>query len=189
MYDARNKTDLIIEVWERLDCESVGRKEIEAIETAVRDRFGAAAVDSPMIIARLLADEGGELRHSEIMALYLEREAEPGYDAVLRNILKLSDLKSALGSIRNLENARRKFADEKDKEGLRLLRQTAMDSKKEALANAGNSKLSALDRIMQKEIAEWLTIWLQSPDIFESWVKLRQNSKEFQDRFGKTGNK
>ena len=31
MYDARNKTDLIIEVWERLDCESVGRKEIEAI--------------------------------------------------------------------------------------------------------------------------------------------------------------
>jgi hypothetical protein len=184
MYDARNKTDLIIEVWERLDCESVGRKEIEAIEIAVRGRFGPAAVDSPMIIARLLADEGAELRHSEIMELYLERQAEPGYDAVLRNVLKLSDLKSALGSIRNLENARRKFADENDKEGLRLLRQRARDGKKEALANAGNRKLSALDRVTQKEIVEWLTIWLQSPEVFESWVKLRQKSKDFQDRFG-----
>lgn len=189
MYDARNKTDLIIEVWERLDCESVGRREIEAIEIVVQDRFGAAAVDSPMIVARLLADEGAELRHSEIMELYLERQAEPGYDAVLRNILKLSDLKSALGSIRNLENARRKFADEKGKEGLRLLRQTAIDGKNEALANAGDRKLSALDRDTQKEIAEWLTIWLQSPDVFESWVKLRQNSKDFLDHFGEAKDK
>src|SRR5690242_20712564 len=114
MYDARNKTDLIIEVWEQLDCESVGRKEIEAIEIVVRDRFGRAAVDSPMILARLLADEGAELRHSEIMDLYLERQTEPGCDALLQNILKLSDFNSALGTIRNLENARRKFADEND---------------------------------------------------------------------------
>src|SRR6185369_10024377 len=122
MLKSRTKNDLMIEVWEALDCENIGAKEIIAIENAVRERFGEAAVDSPMIIARLLADEGAELRHSEIMELYLERQAEPGYDAVLRNVLKLSDLKSALGSIRNLENARRKFADENDKEGLRLLR-------------------------------------------------------------------
>ena len=40
METVRTKTDLIIEVWERLDCESIGRKEIEAIESAVRERFG-----------------------------------------------------------------------------------------------------------------------------------------------------
>lgn len=189
MYNARNKTDLIIEVWEQLDCENVGRKEIEAIEIVVRERFGPAAVDSPMIIARLLADEGAELRHSEIMGLYIERRSEPGNDALLRNILKLSDLKAALGSIRNLENARRKFADENDKEGSRLLRQTAMDGKKEALAKAANMKLPARERRVQKEIAEWLTIWLQTPGVFESWVKLRQNSKDFQDRFGEAEDK
>ena len=58
MFEARNKTDLVIEVWEKLDCESVGAKEILAIEEVVLDRFGRSAVESPMVIARILADEG-----------------------------------------------------------------------------------------------------------------------------------
>jgi hypothetical protein len=188
MYDARNKTDLIIEVWEKLDCESVGRREIEAIEVAVRERFGAAAVDSPMIVARLLADEGAELRHSEIMELYVERHSEPGYDAVFRNILQLDNLKSALKTIRNLENVRRKFENESDKEGLRQLRQTAVEGKKSLLKKAAKPT-SAQDKLVQTEIADWLTIWLQTPEIFESWVGLRQKSKDFMDRFGEPKDK
>ena len=35
MWQSRTKIDLIIEVWEKLDCESVGAAEIEAIEEAV----------------------------------------------------------------------------------------------------------------------------------------------------------
>ncbi|HKX84510.1 MAG TPA: hypothetical protein VJL58_09850 [Pyrinomonadaceae bacterium] len=64
MWNSRNKTDLIFEVWEKLDCESVGAAEIEAIETVVREEYGDSAVDSPMILARMLADEGAILRHS-----------------------------------------------------------------------------------------------------------------------------
>ena len=66
MFTSRTKTDLIIEVWEKLDCESVGAKEIEAIETVVRDRFGYGAVESPMIIARLLALHSASLTLSFI---------------------------------------------------------------------------------------------------------------------------
>src|SRR5262245_55504573 len=102
MWKARNKNDLIIEVWEKLDCENVGEAEIRAIETAVEDVFGKSAVDSPMVIARLLADEGAELRHSEIMSLYLERAADRPHDASLRNILDTSDLIATLRSIRNM---------------------------------------------------------------------------------------
>ena len=58
MWQSRTKNDLIIEVWEKLDCENVGAAEIEAIEVVVKEQYGEAAVDSPMIIARLLADEG-----------------------------------------------------------------------------------------------------------------------------------
>ena len=76
MFISRTKLDLIIEVWEKLDCESVGAKEIEAIELVVRDKFGESAVDSPMIIARELADEGAELRHAEILKLDVERRLE-----------------------------------------------------------------------------------------------------------------
>jgi len=47
VWRSRNKTELIIEVWEKLDCETVGAVEIEAIETAVADVFGKPAVESP----------------------------------------------------------------------------------------------------------------------------------------------
>ena len=36
MWQAKNKRDLMIEVWEKLDCESVGSTEVEAIEEVVR---------------------------------------------------------------------------------------------------------------------------------------------------------
>src|SRR5436190_16903240 len=132
MWNARTKTDLIIEVWEKLDCENVGAAEIEAIMTVVVDEYGASAVDSPMVIARLLADECAQLRHSEIMQLYLKRAADRPHDAALREIIKLDDLKSALTSIRDLENLRRKLKSENDKEGLRLVRETAIEGKQRA---------------------------------------------------------
>lgn len=184
MWNASTKTDLIIEVWERLDCESVGSAEIEAIETVVKDVYGKAAVDSPMIIARLLADEGAELRHSEIMDLYVERASDRPYDAALRNILKLDDLAATLVTIRALENLRKKYAAESDKEGLRLLRETVIHGKNLALETAERKKVDAETRNLNVEIANWLTIWLQTPTVFENWVALRQKSKEFIDTFG-----
>lgn len=184
MWKSRTKNDLIIEVWEKLDCESVGAEEIEAIETAVRGKFGKSAVDSPMIIARLLADEGAQLRHSEIMELDVKRRLESPYDAMFRNILKFSDFKETLISIRRLENLRRKFAKDNDKQGLRLVRETALKGKNRALMIAKNRKIDARKRAEKAEIAEWFTLWLGSPEVFENWVLLRQNSKDFKEKFG-----
>ncbi|HMS40504.1 MAG TPA: hypothetical protein PKE69_09780 [Pyrinomonadaceae bacterium] len=184
MFSARTKNDLIIEVWEKLDCENVGAKEIEAIETVVLDKFGASAVDSPMIIARLLADEGAQLRHSEIMELDVKRRTRSPYDAMFRNILKFSNFKETLISIRRLENLRKKFAAENDKEGLRLVRETVLKGKQHAQMIAGNAKIDAKKRAEKSEIAEWFTLWLGSPEIFESWISLRQNSKDFKEKFG-----
>lgn len=184
MWESRTKTDLIIEVWEKLDCESVGDVEIEAIEIAVEERFGRGAVDSPMVIARLLADEGAELRHSEIMELYVKRHVRSPYDAMFFNIMKLADLGQAHGTIRNLENLRKKLAGENDKEGLRLLRDKALKGKSSALALSADQRLEQTARLENAEIAEWLTIWLQSPEIFENWVTLRQNSADFRNKFG-----
>ena len=183
MWNARIKNDLIIEVWEKLDCESVGAQEIEAIETAVADKFGYGAVDSPMIIARLLADEGAHLRHAEILELDVRRRMESPYDAMFRNILKFSDFKQTLISIRRLENLRKKFAAESDKEGLRIVRETAIKGKQRAQMIAKNEKVDARKRAEKAEIAEWFTIWMQSPEVFENWVLLRQNSKDFKEKF------
>ncbi len=184
MWSSRNKNDLIIEVWEKLDCESVGAREIVAIEEVVRERFGDQAVDSPMAIARLLADEGAELRHSEIMQLFVERHADRPYDAAFRNILNLGDFKSTMATIRNLENLRNKFAGENDVEGVRLVSETARQGRLEALTTSEEARVARDKRSESAEIAEWLTIWLQSPEIFENWIALRKRSREFVARFG-----
>lgn len=186
MWNSRTKTDLIIEVWEKLDCESVGAKEIEAVETVVVEQLGAGALDSPMKLARLLADEGAELRHSEILELDVRRRLESPYDAVFRNILKFADFKQTLASIRQLENIRRKFAADKDANGLRAARDVALKGKRRAQMIARNEKVAPEKRLEKEEIAEWFTIWLQSPEIFESWIVMRQRSADFKEKFAET---
>ncbi len=185
MWQSRTKTDLIIEVWEKLDCESVGAAEISSIEESLLGHFGDGAVESPMIIARILADEGAELRHAEIMELDVQRRLESPYDAMFRNILKFADFKQTLISIRRLENLRRKFTTENDREGLRLMRETAIKGKHRAQMIANNEKVSDEKRAEKQEIAEWFTLWLQNPEIFENWITLRQNSPDFIERFVK----
>jgi hypothetical protein len=184
MWKSRTKNDLIIEVWEALDCENVGANEIIAIETAVREQFGEAAVDSPMVIARSLADEGAELRHSEIMKLFVERNQNTEYDALFRNVLKFDGVDPALATIRDLENIRRKFVEENDRNGLRMLRETALRGKQDLLSSARDPRIPQESRDIKTEAANWLTIWLQSPEVFENWIGLRRRSPDFKKKFG-----
>ena len=185
MWKGRNKNELAIEVWEKLDCESVGAVEIEAIETAVGDVFGKSAVDSPMIIARLLADEGAELRHDEIMQLYVRRASErQTFEASLRNILDTSDLKKTENSIRRLETFRKKYEAAGDQDRLRLMRRLTIDEKEKKIAAADRKRSDPKEQMMSREIAEWLTLWLQSPELFENWLTLRRRSADFVSRFG-----
>lgn len=174
MWKAKTKNDLIIEVWEKLDCESIGEAEITAIEKVVFDVFGKNAVDSPMVIARLLADEGAELRHSELMNLHIKRFPSTAYDAMFRNILKFENFQQTVASVRQLENLRRKFTTENDKEGLRMLREKVVKAKETLLESRTKTNI---------EIANWLTIWLQTPEIFETWATLRMKSEDFQTTF------
>lgn len=183
MWKSRTKIDLMIEVWEKLDCESVGKQEIEAIEKVVRERYGNNAVETPMRTARILADEGAELRHAEILDLDVKCRLETPYAPLFRNILKFSDFRQAIISIRQLENLRRKFTIENDKEGLRLVRETGIKGKNRARMISKNPKVEQQKRAEKAEIAEWFTIWLQNPEVFENWVMLRQSSKDFKEKF------
>ena len=169
----------MIEVWEKLDCESVGATEIEAIEEAVAARFGDSAVESPMLIARLLADEGAALRHSEIMDLWVRRFADRPHEAEFRNLFKTDDLDALGRSIKHANNLRAKFLAAGDKDGLRLLRDEAIEVKAALQKAARDKTLDARRRRLSAEMAEWLTIWLQSPELFNNWVKLRKSSADY----------
>ncbi|HUF05400.1 MAG TPA: hypothetical protein VMM38_14645 [Aridibacter sp.] len=186
-WSSRNKTDLIIEVWEKLDCECVGASEIEAIETVVREVFGENAADPPVVVARLLADEGAVLRHPEILELDVRRRLDSPYDAMFRNILRYSSFAEAERSLRDLENLRKKLAGDEDRHGLGLLKELVMAARDEARADAKDSRSTEKERRYHAEIGEWFTIWLQSSEIFGSWVKVRKSSPAFIEVFGSDG--
>ena len=183
-WKSRTKRDLMIEVWEYLDCESVGASELEEIERAVRERFGEGAVESPVRMARLLADEGAELRHAEVLELDAQRRSADPHEAMFRNLLKFADFKQAASSLRNLENLRRQFARSNDQAGLRRVRETALKGKQRAQMIAGNRNVDARKRAEKAEMARWFTVWLEQPEIFQDWLELRRRSKEFHSLFG-----
>lgn len=182
---ARTKRELMIEVWEHLDCESVGRSELEAIRAAVAGRFGEGAVESPASIARLLADEGAELRHAEVLETDAHwRAATDPYEAMFRNVLKFSDFAQAAASIKRLDNLRREFARKRDQEGLRRVREIVLRGKRRAAMIAGNPAVNEHKRAEKEEIAQWFTVWLQTPEIFDDWLALRLCSADFREQFG-----
>jgi hypothetical protein len=182
-WKARTKRDLMIEVWEHLDCESVGAQELEEIEQVVRERFGAGAVESPVRVARLLADEGAELRHAEVLEMDARQRAADPYEAMFRNVLKFSTFAQAANSIRNLENLRRQFERRKDQEGVRRVRELAQKGRQRAQMIARNRNVDAVKREEKAEIAEWFSVWLRQPEIFQDWLDLRRRSAEFRSRF------
>lgn len=182
-WKARTKQDLMIEVWEALDCENVGAKELIAIDEEVKKRFGEGAIESPVSIARLLADEGAELRHAEILDLNVKWLTRDSYDAMFRNVLKFADFKQAENSIKTLETLRQKFVSEDDKKGLLLVIETAKKGKRRAEMISRNQKVDEKKRKEKAEIAEWFTIWLKQPDLFFNWLQVRKRSNDFKEKF------
>ena len=182
-WKSRTKRDLMIEVWERLDCESVGAEELEAITEAVRARFGEGAVESPATVARLLADEGAELRHAEVLEMDARARAADPYEPMFRNVLKFSSFEDAANSIKRLDNLRKQFKRKNDREGLRLVREKALKGKQRAEMISRNRKVDERKRAEKAEMAEWFAVWLRQPEIFDDWLDLRRRSQGFRERF------
>ena len=182
-WTSRTKHDLMFEVWERLDCESVGARELVAVAEALSARFGEGSVESPARIARVLADEGAELRHAEILEADARWRTGDPYEAVFRNVLKFSTFDDAAASIKRLENLRREFKRRSDKEGMRRVHETVLKGKQRAQMIARNPSVNERKRAEKEEIAEWFTVWLRQPEIFDDWVALRRRSKDFRARF------
>jgi hypothetical protein len=174
---ARTKEDLIVEVWEQLDCDSVGAAELEQIQKAIRERFGEGAVDSPASIARLLADEGAILRHPEVLE----------FDTTWRRLgvliysgeVDFTSLPGAAIGIRRLVELQRESVKSGDQVQLRRLREFAANLRDELLLMERSKTATGRSRAEAKEIIEWVSIWQRSPDLFVDWLDLRCKSPEF----------
>jgi hypothetical protein len=167
---AVTKEQFIVEAWERMPQEVVGASELGALEDALVGRFGSTL--SPASIARILADHGARLGHPEILQADARwREKQSLFSA---EDLGFANLDAALRLINKVELLREQ--SESDPTMQERLRQAVRSLKTELESLAGSTELAA-------EVAQWLAVWLQNPQIFAEWLSLRQNTAEFRDRF------
>jgi hypothetical protein len=176
--------ELIIEAWDRLGRGAIGESELRAIQQSVGDDEGPAA------IARVLADEGAELLHPEVIEFDARwREAKIEKDS--RNSKALEDLltgkplrlSKAEALIKKLEGLRRRAEKSGDQMAAKELVSIAVSSRQTAELLAKDRKLTAAERAEQSEIGEWLKVWIQTPGLFADWLELRRRSAEFQKKF------
>jgi hypothetical protein len=178
------KRELIIEVWEQLDCESVGARELLEIQRFVRERLGEGAVDSPASIARLLADEGAILRHPEVIDCDANWRARASAKSELPAAVNFGGLEAAATAIKAIDDIRQQMEAEAREIDLIRLRAAVQAMRKERLLVARSKVVAEPVRQEAGEIAEWLSVWLTSPDLFCDWLELRRRSGDFNERFG-----
>ena len=164
----RTKELLIIDAWKPLDKEVVGASELESIRETIANRFGTDV--SPAFIARALADHGAKLGHPEILQADVRwRESNLVFTP---EDLTFETLESATALMDKIESLRRQL--ESDKPKLEQLYQQVRQLK---------SELELMPTSLGQELAQWLAIWLQNPQIFSDWLALRRDTAEFRAQF------
>lgn len=187
-WQSRTKQDLIIEVWEKLDCESVGARELEQIQQALLEQLGNGGSESPAAIARAVADEGAVLRHPEVFDCDLKWRRQ-NLAATFPEALDFSNLAAAFESVVKIEERRMALQLKNDPRAFEQLRSFVAASRDDLSLRARSSILDNGRRVEAKEMAHWLTVWLQAPELFSDWLDLRRRSPEFLKRFVIPGDK
>ena len=169
------KYQIIVDVWERMERDVVGAPELELIQQAILVRFGMML--SLASIARTLADHGARLGHPEILISDVQwRERTSLFTP---EDLKFDNLEAAFSLIEKIEALRGQF--ENDKPMQEHLRQSVQLIKTELDELAGSER--GPHQTLAREVGQWLTVWLQNPQIFPEWLALRRETPEFRERF------
>lgn len=175
------QSESIIQCWGELDAKSVGAVELETIGTVLLQRFGEGAF-SPAAIARVLADEGLPLRHSEVLdcdTVWRERRADSFFPAETFDFSTLEAAITAVEALSRLANSLQKV----DMKRLEALRSTVLRVQQD-LQLIGRSPVGNQEqRAVAAEASTWLTVWLQNSSVFEEWLALRRLSPEFLQKF------
>lgn len=105
----------------------------------------------------------------------------------LEELLKFDTLDAAEQTLLEVHARFSGFRSQSNHLGMERCRELILKGKKRALMISKNKRVHSKKRDEKAEIAQWFTIWLQTPDIFTDWLTLRKRSREFQGRFGSGG--
>ena len=165
------RDQFIVDWWSENGNESAGTAELDRIQQALVERFGAPGRESPAAIARTLADNGVRLKHPEVLeADVVWRERVSLFTPEDLNFTSIDEAITFAEKLAGLPQGAE-------------LRSTVLQLKAEAEWMAKSMRIPLADRLVALEVAHWLTIWLQNPPIFSDWLVLRRESAEFRERF------
>jgi hypothetical protein len=111
----------------------------------------------------------------------LDSKIESPYDETLRGILSFSSFAAAEETLRRLENLRRNYQASNDKKGLAYCRKIALLGRRRAELIGRNKRVCLEKRMQKQEMATWFRIWLEAPGVFQNWLAMRKNTKEFRE--------
>jgi hypothetical protein len=126
---------------------------------------------SPAAMARTLAERGTALVHPDVL----------NEDAHWRSARMFTAEELNFDNMAAAITWMEKLATRPDN---RALRQAVLSLKRELALIVASVRTNEPDRWLAEEVGQWLTIWLQNPQIFLDWFALRQNAAEFRERFG-----
>ena|SRR5678816_272667 len=172
----RTKEAVIVDEWRSLNTESVGKSELFMINAVLVRKFGTGGAQSPASIARLLADNGARLRHPEVLEADTHWREQQTDLLFAPGEIDFTTMARSLESVTKLDELYSQFLVESDRDGAQQLKQFARDWKTELKRPPLTS--------LAEEVAEWLTIWLQTPQMFAEWLDLRLKSPGFKTKFG-----
>ncbi|HEX7296901.1 MAG TPA: hypothetical protein VF251_14195 [Pyrinomonadaceae bacterium] len=171
-----SQPEAIIQCYQKLDAECVGRRELEIIVNVLREQFGPSA-PSPATVARTLADHGVLLSHPDVLEVDSEWRRERLSQIVPGDLETIEAAVSVVEKIQTLANS----LYENSSDRLRFqVRQLQEELELIAQSHVGSMQ----SRSVTRELATWLKVWLQNPVVFEDWLSLRRNSPDFLQKFG-----
>ena len=172
----KSKRELVLEIYDREAMGEVAAVEIAIINRGLVAEFGEGGLLAPAEIARILIDEDLPVRFEQVFNM---GSPDDRYERLFAGVLETSTLVSAENSLRRIDELCRRLARLGDKRGIEYARSMALSAKSAARAGSRNESLSRRERVEQAEIAEWFTIWLRTPDLFDNWLELRKRTTEF----------
>src|SRR5215510_10121871 len=176
----KSKRELVMDIYDNEAMGEVTAREIAIINQALIEEYGEGGAMTPAEIARILHDEELPVRFDQIFRMMTTTEK---YENAFAHFLENKDLAEAENSIREIDALYRKFKKAGASAGMRLAFEAARTARQNAIELSRLSQLSTAQRQEQAEIAQWFTVWLQTPDLFIEWVGLRKASAEFKTLF------
>ena len=123
---------------------------------------------SPASIARTQADHGAPLVHPDVLNADVSWRSQRLFTAEELNF------DTAAAAVAWMEELPRRNPP----------REPVLSLKRELELVATSSRTSEKERQLASEIAQWLKVWLQNPQIFDDWFTLRRETAEFLQLFG-----